>query len=67
MMPKQMQYIDGTGEADALQLKTGPLPETKADEVLIRVMAAGVNRPDILQRQGLYPPPPSASPASRWC
>ena len=62
MMPKQMQYIDGTGEADALQLKTGPLPETKADEVLIRVMAAGVNRPDILQRQGLYPPPPSASP-----
>ncbi|PKM35683.1 MAG: NAD(P)H-quinone oxidoreductase [Gammaproteobacteria bacterium HGW-Gammaproteobacteria-10] len=37
------------------------LPMPLADEVLIRVEAAGVNRPDIMQRQGLYPPPPGAS------
>ena len=37
-----------------------PLPER--GEVLIRVTAAGVNRPDVLQRSGLYPPPPGASP-----
>ena len=61
-LPQQMQYIDGTGEAEALHVKTGPLPEIKDGEILIRVMATGVNRPDILQRQGLYPPPPSASP-----
>ena len=39
-----------------------PLPVPQPDEVLIRVAAAGVNRPDILQRRGLYPPPPGASP-----
>jgi putative PIG3 family NAD(P)H quinone oxidoreductase len=38
-----------------------PLPEAGADEVLVRVAAAGVNRPDILQRKGLYPPPAGAS------
>jgi NADPH2:quinone reductase len=38
-----------------------PTPEPGAAEVLIRVLAAGVNRPDILQRQGRYPPPPGAS------
>ncbi|RME67544.1 MAG: NAD(P)H-quinone oxidoreductase [Alphaproteobacteria bacterium] len=39
-----------------------PVPEPGDGEVLIRVAAAGVNRPDILQRQGHYPPPPGASP-----
>ena len=37
-----------------------PVPRPGAGEVLIRVAAAGVNRPDILQRTGLYPPPPGA-------
>ena len=37
-----------------------PVPEPGAGEVLIRVAAAGVNRPDVLQRRGLYPPPPNA-------
>ncbi len=39
-----------------------PLPQPASGEVLIRVAAAGVNRPDIAQRAGLYPPPPGASP-----
>src|SRR5207302_1331664 len=43
-------------------LATGPVPRPAAGEVLIRVAAAGVNRPDILQRTGNYPPPPGASP-----
>ena len=38
-----------------------PCPEPQAGEVLIKVRAAGVNRPDIMQRQGIYPPPPGAS------
>jgi putative PIG3 family NAD(P)H quinone oxidoreductase len=38
-----------------------PLPEPGVGEVLIRVMAAGVNRPDVMQRLGMYPPPPGAS------
>jgi NADPH2:quinone reductase len=45
-----------------LKLATGPLPQPKPDEVLIRVHTAGVNRPDIAQRQGSYPPPRDASP-----
>ena len=40
---------------------TRPVPQPGAGEVLIEVEAAGVNRPDVLQRQGLYPPPPGAS------
>ena len=41
---------------------TAPRPSPAADEVLIRVAAIGVNRPDVLQRSGAYPPPPGASP-----
>ncbi len=40
----------------------GPVPQPAPDEVLIRVMVAGVNRPDVQQRKGEYPPPPGASP-----
>lgn len=40
-----------------LQLANRPIPSPKADEILIRVKAAGINRPDILQRLGHYPPP----------
>jgi NADPH2:quinone reductase len=50
------------GGPEVLHLTTGPVPGVKPDEVLIRVLAAGVNRPDVAQRSGSYPPPPGASP-----
>ena len=50
------------GGPEVLQIVTGPVPAPAPDEVLIRVQAAGVNRPDVAQRQGSYPPPPGASP-----
>jgi putative PIG3 family NAD(P)H quinone oxidoreductase len=49
------------GEPDVLMPVERPVPEPAADEVLIRVAAAGVNRPDIFQRRGRYAPPPGAS------
>nr|WP_324259551.1 NAD(P)H-quinone oxidoreductase [Cellvibrio fontiphilus] len=55
-------YASAVGEADVLLLKEMPIPVPAADQVLIKVFAAGINRPDILQRQGLYPPPDDASP-----
>jgi len=53
--------IPTPGDANALVLDEVPTPETGADEVLIAVAAAGVNRADLMQRQGFYPPPPGAS------
>jgi NADPH2:quinone reductase len=50
------------GGAETLRPATGPVPAPGPGEVLVRVMAAGVNRPDVQQRRGLYPPPPGASP-----
>ncbi len=63
-LPDSMTYIaaDGAGGPEVLKPATGPVPVPKPDEVLIRVLACGVNRPDIAQRQGHYPPPPGASP-----
>lgn len=63
-LPQSMTYIqaEGAGGPEVLKPATGPLPTLKPDEVLIRVAAAGVNRPDVAQRQGSYPPPPGASP-----
>ncbi|WP_028055991.1 NAD(P)H-quinone oxidoreductase [Sphingobium bisphenolivorans] len=49
------------GGPDALVPERRPVPVPAADEVLIKVAAAGVNRPDVMQRQGKYPPPPGAS------
>ena len=49
------------GSADVLRLADRPEPVAGAGEVLIRVSASGVNRPDVLQRAGLYPAPPGAS------
>ncbi|HKT81304.1 MAG TPA: NAD(P)H-quinone oxidoreductase [Vicinamibacterales bacterium] len=49
------------GEADVLTPVERPLPAVGPDDVLIKVGAAGVNRPDVMQRQGRYPPPPGAS------
>lgn len=50
----------GVGSADALELVERPDPLPGPGQVRIRVAAAGVNRPDLLQRRGLYPPPPGA-------
>lgn len=49
------------GPPEVLQPAERPMPEVGAGDVLIKVVAAGVNRPDIAQRQGKYPPPPGAS------
>ncbi|MFC5372641.1 NAD(P)H-quinone oxidoreductase [Brevundimonas faecalis] len=51
----------GRGPAEALRPGERPLPAPAAGEIRVRVRAAGVNRPDIVQRTGLYPPPPGAS------
>lgn len=51
---------DGAGPASALHPVQAPIPTPRAGEILIRVRAAGVNRPDLLQRAGNYPPPPGA-------
>jgi NADPH2:quinone reductase len=63
-MPEPMQYIEITafGGPEVLQLRTGERPRPGKGQVLIRVAAAGVNRPDVIQRTGHYPPPPGASP-----
>lgn len=56
-----MQAIQIIVTDNSLALHQCPTPQPKPDEVLIKVHAAGVNRPDIMQRQGLYPPPVGAS------
>jgi putative PIG3 family NAD(P)H quinone oxidoreductase len=53
--------ISTPGPPEALKLVERPDPVAGRGEVLIRVAAAGVNRPDVMQRRGLYPPPPGAS------
>ena len=53
--------ITQEGGPEVLQLTERPMPIPEADEVLIKVTAAGVNRPDLMQRKGLYPPPDGAS------
>jgi NADPH2:quinone reductase len=81
-MPEQMNCIairGGAGPADALYPARCDMPQPKPGQILIRVIAAGVNRPDIMQREGRYPPPPGApatlgmevagevvEPAGRW-
>jgi NADPH2:quinone reductase len=63
-LPETMLFIDHGkgGGPEVLVPQRGPLPQPKPDEVLIRVLATGVNRPDVAQRKGEYPPPPGASP-----
>ena len=53
--------ITQPGTPDVLQLCERPMPELKPGELMIRVHAAGINRPDVLQRMGHYPVPPGAS------
>ena len=63
-LPRTMRHIDlpAPGGPDAMRIAEGPVPQPRAGEVLVKVAAAGVNRPDVAQRQGTYPPPPGASP-----
>lgn len=63
-LPQTMTAMgfDAPGGPDVLRPETLPLPQPGAGEVLIRVAYAGVNRPDVIQRQGFYPAPPGASP-----
>ena len=62
-LPATMRAIEITapGKPEVLKPGTRPVPQPKPGEVLVRVAAAGVNRPDVLQRMGLYPVPPGAS------
>ncbi|WP_207904703.1 NAD(P)H-quinone oxidoreductase [Novosphingobium sp. PhB165] len=54
--------FDAPGGPDVLKPVTLPVPVPGPGEVLVKVAYAGVNRPDVVQRQGKYPPPPGASP-----
>ena len=62
-IPETMQAIEiaAPGGPEVLRPTERPVPRPGPGEVLVRVAAAGVNRPDVLQRMGLYPPPPGAS------
>jgi NADPH:quinone reductase len=62
-LPATMTVIEleAPGGPEMLRPGTRPVPEPGDGEILIRVTAAGVNRPDVLQRKGAYPPPPGAS------
>lgn len=62
-IPSAMKAIEIStpGGPEVLTLTERPTPSPAGNEVLIRVAAAGVNRPDVLQRMGMYPPPPGAS------
>jgi NADPH2:quinone reductase len=61
-IPDRCRYVAVNPENHHLSVESGPVPTPKADEVLIKVHSAGINRADLLQRKGLYPPPPDASP-----
>ena len=54
-------HYDEPGNPEVLRLSQKELPQIKEDELLIKVYFAGINRPDIVQRQGNYPPPPGHS------
>ncbi len=62
-LPETMTAIEivSPGGPEVLQPTTRPVPQAAHGEVLVKVAAAGVNRPDVLQRAGGYPPPPGAS------
>jgi putative PIG3 family NAD(P)H quinone oxidoreductase len=63
-LPASMRHVavSQPGPPDVMRVASGALPAPRADEVLIAVAYAGVNRPDCAQRAGTYPPPPDASP-----
>ena len=61
--PDSMTVVEvaEAGPPEGFRLARRPLPSPAAGEVLLKVSAAGVNRADVMQRQGKYPPPPGAS------
>ncbi|OYX69097.1 MAG: NAD(P)H-quinone oxidoreductase [Rhizobiales bacterium 32-66-11] len=62
-LPTTMRQIrfEGSGGPDVIRIETAPVPAPGPGQVLVEVVAAGVNRPDCLQRAGGYPPPPGAT------
>jgi NADPH2:quinone reductase len=58
-LPNTMQAVEI--EAGALKLTERPIPTPADYQILIKIVAAGVNRPDVMQRKGLYPAPSGAS------
>ncbi len=64
IIPETMKFsgFEAPGGPEVLRLADAPVPQPGAGEVLVKVAFAGVNRPDVIQRQGFYPPPPGASP-----
>lgn len=62
-IPETMRQVrfDGAGGPEVIRLETAQVPQPGSGQVLIEVVAAGVNRPDCLQRAGGYPPPPGAT------
>ncbi|MFF2320798.1 NAD(P)H-quinone oxidoreductase [Agrobacterium sp. NPDC058088] len=63
-LPETMRFIDlpSHGGPEVMKISKAPLPKPAKGEILVTVEAAGVNRPDVAQRQGTYPPPKGASP-----
>ena len=63
IIPDAMRVVEiaAPGGPEQLRLASRPTPRPGKGEVLVKVAAAGVNRPDVLQRMGVYPPPPGAS------
>lgn len=63
-LPATMRHVAvrEPGGAEDLTIVEAALPDLRPGEILVRVAAAGINRPDIMQRKGDYPPPPDASP-----
>ncbi len=62
-VPKTMRVVEiaGFGGPDMLRPAERPVPTPERGDLLVRVVGAGVNRPDVAQRQGVYPPPPGAT------
>lgn len=63
-LPSTMRFVDlpSFGGPEVMTFSNGPLPSPKPGELLVKVQAAGINRPDVAQRQGNYPAPKDASP-----
>ncbi|MEE4143245.1 MAG: NAD(P)H-quinone oxidoreductase [Halieaceae bacterium] len=61
-IPTSRRYVAVDPEDRSISIERGPVPEPLPGEILIKVSAAGLNRADLLQRKGLYPPPEDASP-----
>ncbi|MHB0952830.1 MAG: NAD(P)H-quinone oxidoreductase [Allorhizobium sp.] len=63
-LPASMRFValPSFGVPEVMVLSSSPLPSVRPGEILLKVEAAGVNRPDVAQRQGIYPPPKDANP-----